>query len=141
MDAAYLNSHFDTLGLPPEAKEYLLDLWHVIQLLDDAADGDKNPNASQVAWAIFARMPTNRFFLQSQTTLQPLLVMQLIKWEAANKAETEGRADEKSYMWRSGYYEIVSMACHLCGCDAHGALSLYGDTFADYRGEFPCPVL
>lgn len=137
MDAAFLQTHFQTLGLPQEASEYLLDLWHVIQLLDDAADGDKNPDASNVAWAIFARMPTNRFFVQSQATLQPLLVMQLIKWEAANAAETEGRADEKSYMWRAGYYEIVSMACHLCGCDAQRALSLYGDLFADYRAEFP----
>ena len=141
MDAQHLATHFDHLGLPPEAKEYLLDLWAVIQLLDDAADGDKNPDAANVAWAVFARMPLNRFYQQSMATLQPLLVMQLIKWEAASAAETEGRADEKSFMWRAGYYEIVAMACHLCGFNPHAALGLYGDTFADYRGEFPCPDL
>ena len=139
MDAAYLKSHFDTLGLPPEAQEYLLDLWQVIQLLDDAADGDAITNANGVAWAIFARMPMNQFYRNTMATLQPLLVMQLVKWEAANKAEAAGLADEKSFMWRAGYYEIVSMACHLCGLDAHAALGLYGETFAQYREEFPCP--
>lgn len=138
MDAQYLQSHFQVLGLPPEAQEYLLDLWAVIQLLDDAQDGDKASGAGQVAWAIFARMPMNQFYRNCMATLQPLLVMQLIKWEAANKAEAAGLADERSYMWRSGYYEVVAMACHLCGLDAHTGLRLYGETFAQYREEFPC---
>lgn len=141
MDAAYLQSHFTDLGLPPEAQEYLLDLWHVIQLIDDAQDGDAIKDVRPVSWAVFVRMPLNAFYRQNMHTLQPLLAMQLIKWEAANIAETTGRADERSFAWRSGYYEIVSMACHLCGLNAHAALGLYGDTFADYRKEFPCPVL
>ena len=136
MDADILQPHFDDLGLPPEAQEYLLDLWHVIQMLDDVQDGDKASGASSVAWAIFSRMPMNQFYRNCMATLQPLLVMQLIKWEAANQAEAAGLADERSYMWRSGYYEIVSMACHLCGLDAKAALSLYGETYAQYREEF-----
>jgi len=138
MDADYLKAHFDSLGLPPEAQEYLLDLWHVIQMLDDAHDGDAGCNAGAAAWAIFARMPMNQFYRNTMATLQPVLVMQLIKWEAANKAEADGLADEKSYMWRAGYYEVVAMACHLCGLDAKAALGLYGETFSQYREEFPC---
>lgn len=139
MDAANsLASHFEQLGLPPEAQEYLLDLWSVIQLLDDTKDGDKTTDVSKVAWAIFARMPLCRFYQHNMLTLQPLLVMQLLKWEAANVAERSGDADERSYMWRAGYYEIVAMACHLCGLDAHAALKLYGETFSEYRKEFPC---
>jgi hypothetical protein len=137
MDAAILSTHFDNLGLPPEAKEYLLDLWVVIQLLDDVADGDQSPDSAKVAWAIFARMPLNRFYQHNMMTLQPLLVMQIIKWEAASAAEAKGIADERSFMWRAGFWEIVAMACHLCGLDAHAALNLYGETFADYRKEFP----
>jgi len=136
MDADILKSHFDDLGLPPEAQEYLLDLWHVIQMLDDVQDGDASANAGLAAWAIFARMPMNQFYRNCMATLQPLLVMQLIKWEAANNAEASGLADERSYMWRAGYYEIVAMACHLCGLDAKAALSLYGETYAQYREEF-----
>jgi len=138
MDAEYLKSHFDTLGLPAEAQEYLLDLWHVIQMLDDVQDGDKASGAGSVAWAIFSRMPMNQFYRNCMASLQPLLVMQLIKWEAANEAEASGQADARSYMWRAGYYEIVAMACHLCGLDAKAALGLYGETYAQYREEFPC---
>lgn len=143
MDADIQNliANFRVLGLPPEVSEYLIDLWHVIQLLDDAQDGDKATNVKDAAWAIFARMPLNRFYQQNVMTLQPLLAMQLIKWEAANVDEAEGRADERSFMWRAGYYEIVAMACHLCGLDPHAnrvALRMYGETFAEYREEFPC---
>ena len=138
MDADILKSHFDDLGLPPEAQEYLLDLWHVIQMLDDVQDGDASANAGLAAWAIFARMPMNQFYRNCMASLQPLLVMQLIKWEAANEAEASGQADARSYMWRAGYYEIVAMACHLCGLNAKAALGLYGETFAEYREEFPC---
>jgi len=138
MDAEYLQSHFQVLGLPPEAQEYLLDLWAVIQLLDDAQDGDKASGVSNVAWAVFQRMPLNAFFRANMSVLVPLQMMQLIKWEAANVDEAEGRADERSYMWRAGYYEIVAMACHLCGLDAKAALGLYGETYAQYREEFPC---
>ena len=138
MDAAYLKSHFNTLGLPPEAQEYLLDLWHVIQLLDDVQDGDAGANAGPVAWAIFARMPMNQFYRNTMASLQPLLVMQLIKWEAANEAEASGQADARSYMHRAGYYEIVAMACHLCGLNAKAALGLYGETYAQYAEEFQC---
>lgn len=140
MDEAALSEHFNRIGLPPEACEYLIDLWRVIQILDDVADGQENSQASTVAWAIFARIPLNKFYQQSFMSLQPLLTMQLIKWEAANTAEQSGAADERSYVWRAGYYEIVSMACHLCGVEPGQALSLYGETFASYRKEFPCPV-
>ncbi|MES2781721.1 MAG: hypothetical protein V4657_02900 [Pseudomonadota bacterium] len=143
MDAAYLQSHFIALDLPPEAQEYLLDLWQVIQFLDDAQDGDAIAPArvNAAAWAIFARMPLNSFYRNCMTTLQPLLAMQLIKWEAANAAEALGKADARSYMWRAGYYEIVAMACHLCGKDAREGLALYGETFAQYREEFQCQGL
>lgn len=138
-----LFTQFETMGLPADAREWLVDLWRVIQVIDDATDGDPIPRvrASQATWAIFARMPLNRFYQSCMSTLQPLLVMQLIKWEAANQAEADGSADERSFMWRAGYYDIVAMACHLTGCKPISALQMYGETFAEYREEFPCQTL
>lgn len=134
MDAAnHLNTHFDTLGLPPDAKSWLLGLWTVIQVLDDAADGDKTNDAGGAAMAIFWDMPLNSFYRAHSSALQPLLMVQVLKWQAANDVEAAGKADERSYMWRAGFYDVVLMVCALCGADRSAtALLLYGETFAEY---------
>lgn len=131
-----LSLNFDALGLPAPAKAWLLDLWAVIQVLDDALDGDKaDPGqVNQAAWAIFVNMPLNDFYRQSMATLQPILALQLMKWQAANIVEELGLADERSYMFRAGYYEVVLMVCHLCGIEGAGraCMELYGESFAEY---------
>lgn len=140
-----LQTHFDTLGLPPEAQAWLLDLWNLIQVLDDAADGDKaDPMAvKRATWAIFQNMPLNDFFRQYAAVLQPVLVLQLLKWEAANEAEAAGSADAKSYVWRAGYYDVVLMCCHLCRITGAGraCMDMYGETLAEYLEEFKCQTL
>jgi hypothetical protein len=121
--------------MPEAPKEWLLDVWHVTQVIDDAADGDKitGADASSMAWAVFARMPLNDFYRQYQSILQPVLVLQLLKWEAANAIEANGQADERSYVWRAGFYDLVLMVCHLCGIKAgEYVLQMYGETFLEY---------
>ena len=133
MDETHLSTHFDALGLPPDAKSWLLGLWDVIQALDDAADGDKSPNAGRAAMAIFWDMPLNSFYRAHSSALQPVLMLQVLKWQAANDVEAQGRADERSYVWRAGFYDVVLMVCALCGADRSAtALLLYGETFAEY---------
>lgn len=133
---ADLQKHFDTLGLPPVAQSWLLDLWNLTQVLDDAMDGDKaSPrDVSRATWAIFQTMPLNEFFQKYATVLQPVLWLQLLKWEAANVVEGLGLANEKSYVWRAGYYDVVLMCCHLCGLadSGHGVMEMYGETFSEY---------
>ena len=67
------------------------------------------------------------------------MAVQLLKWQASDKAERDGRADAKSFMWRAGYYDLVLFVNLLCnGPSAPIApLSLYGETLADYLKEFP----
>ena len=137
-----LSAHFTALGLPDSARAWLLDLWNLIQVLDDAYDGDIADKAS-VSWAvkaIFLTMPMNDFYRHNAGVLQPIVWMQVLKWEAANEAEAMGLADERSYMWRAGFYDVVLMACHLCGIAGagHACLEMYGETFADYIGGQPC---
>lgn len=136
-----LQTHFTTLGLPPEAQAWLLDLWNLTQVLDDAMDGDKaDPAAvSGATWAIFQNMPLNPFFRQYTAILQPVLVLQLLKWEAANKVEALGMPNEKTYVWRAGFYDVVLMCCHLCGIEGgHACMEMYGETFAEYMEGQQC---
>ncbi len=136
-EADAIAKHLDSLLMPEAPKEWLLDVWHVTQVIDDAADGDKisGEDASSMSWAVFARMPLNEFYRQYQSVLQPVMVLQLLKWEAANAIEAGGEADERSYMWRAGFYDLMLMVCHLCGMKNIGpaVLAFYGETYAQYK--------
>lgn len=130
-----LSTNFDDLGLPAPAKAWLLDLWAVIHVLDDALDGDRAEPVwvARAAMAIFWDMPLNPFYRDNFAALQPVLRLQVLKWFAANDLEKAGLADERSYVWRAGYYDVVLMVCALCGCDqSASALLCYGETFAEY---------
>lgn len=136
---ADLSTHFETLGLPEAAKAWLLDLWNLTQVLDDAYDGDRadKPNVSSAVRAIFLTMPLNEFYRQYAAILQPVVWTQVMKWEAANEVEAKGLANEKSYVWRAGFYDVVLMACHLCGIQnaGHAVMELYGERYDDYLSD------
>lgn len=128
--------NLDAIGLPADARAWLLGLWNAIQVLDDAMDDDPTikEDVSRAIWDLFVAMPMNEFYQRNAGTLTPILALQILKWEAANLAEGFGIADAKSYMWRAGYYDVVLMACHLCGIKNAGVLcmGLYGETLDEY---------
>lgn len=138
-----LKSSFERLNLPADAVEWLLDVWEVCQLLDDACDGDEigRSRAEAAAWAIFVRMPANTFWRANMANLMPVLAVQVLKWQAANEAEDDGEADARSYMWRAGYYDLVLLVCQLCGLaqDPRFILSLYGESYFSYADEMHAP--
>lgn len=137
-----LEFNFQALELPADAVQWLLDLWHVIQVLDDVADGDPVDRKSldKAIFATLAGMPSNSFYQKHQTWLLPILAQSVLKWMASDAAERAGKADERSYMWRAGYYDVVMMVT----CLVHGpssekcfeALAMYGETAEDYLKEF-----
>jgi len=131
------------IKLPPDAVEWLIDVWEVCQLLDDACDGDEigRGRAEAAAWAVFVRMPANAFWRANMANLMPVLAVQVLKWQAANSAEDEGEADPRSYMWRAGYYDLVLLVCQICGLaqDPRFILSLYGETYFSYADEMHAP--
>jgi hypothetical protein len=130
------------LSLPPDAVVWLLDMWNLIQVLDDVADGDEidRPNLDAAIFASLVGMPSNPFFQKYQAHLLPALTQMVLKWMASDIAEREGCADERSYMWRAGFYDVVLMVATL----VHGpssqialiALRMYGETAAEYMKEF-----
>ncbi len=134
------NNMRNSLALPDDAVEWLLDVWQMIQAFDDVADGDEPDNFTQAVWTSLAGMSLNRFYENHRHLLQPLVVSATLRWLAANYAEQTGRADAKSYMWRAGYYDLVMMATAIChghnAVMAFNALNLYGETFEEYQEEF-----
>jgi hypothetical protein len=63
--------------------------------------------------------------------------------EIAMEAEASGKADERSFVWRAAYYDVVLLAVLLCHGQAAAldmapvVMMMYGEPFADYREEFP----
>ncbi len=139
-----LEDHFvNRLELPQPAIDWLLDLWRVIQVFDDVHDDDAVGDVMPALWASLVTMPGNPFYQSNAAALQAAVATAILKWHAANVAEEQGQADEKSYVWRAAYYDVVLLVVLLCHGQA-AALSMaplvmmmYGEPFAAYREEFP----
>ena len=139
-----LAEHLEGLGLPQPATDWLLDLWQVIQTFDDVHDGDKVNNVMPALWASLVSMPGNPFYQSNAAALQGALATAILKWHAANTAEDDGKADERSFVWRAAYYDVVVLVVLLCHGQAEAlrlapaVMLMYGEPFAAYREEFPC---
>lgn len=133
-----------TLDLPPAAVEWLLDVWRLIQMLDDVADGDPVSRAdlNEAIWAALVTMPANPFFLANAAALQTGLAALVLKWQASDDAERAAQADARSFMWRAGYYDLVLLAVLLTKghatamSQAKTVMHLYGETLHEYLKEF-----
>jgi hypothetical protein len=138
----------EVLGLPPDAADWLLSVWAVTQVFDDVADGHnvERKTLHDAIWNSLVKMPMNPFYQTNSGTLLPIMANSILKWVASDDAERAGKADERSFVWRAAFYDIVLLVVLLTqGKDAALAkaatvMSLYGETFEDYRKEFPlCP--
>jgi hypothetical protein len=141
-----LRHHFAvTLDLPPAPVEWLLDVWRMIQMLDDVADGDavSRDDLNAAIWASLVTMPANPFYLANAAALQSGLASLVLKWQASDDAEREGKADARSFVWRAGYYDLVLLVVLLTKghadamSQAKTVMHLYGETLHDYLKEFP----
>ena len=136
-----IRKQIEALGINGEPAEFLMVIWRVTQFFDDVADGDtvSRETLDAALWDCLIGLNSNGFFIARRAELLPVMAVQLLKWQASDKAERDGRADAKSFMWRAGYYDLVLFVNLLCnGPDAPIApLSLYGETLSDYLKEFP----
>ena len=88
-------------------------------------------------------MPGNPFYQAHAPALQAAVATAILKWHAANVAEAAGKADERSYIWRAAYYDVVLLVTLLCHGKEYALrmaptiMLMYGEPFADYREEFP----
>jgi hypothetical protein len=136
--------HFENLDLPPEAAGWLMDIWRMIQMLDDVADGDpvSRDDLNAAIWASLVTMPANPFFLANAAALQTALAQMVLKWQASDDAERQGMADARSFIWRAGYYDLVLLVVLLTKGHANAmkdamiVMRLYGETLDEYLKEF-----
>ena len=132
------------LQLDPEAVEWLLMVYHAIQVFDDVADGDpiERDDLDMAIWNTLVSMYQNKFFVLNNRHLTPLVSNMILKWQASDRAERGGQADAKSFVWRAGYYDLVLgvvQLCHGAECamqNAHHVMALYGEKLEDYLQEF-----
>ena len=135
----------DGLSLPADAVEWLCDLYNVTQVFDDFADGDpvERGDLNRALYSVLVGMQLNPFYEMSRSSLRPVLALFIMKWQASDQAERGGNANEVSFVWRAGFYDVVMTVFLIChGREATEAnaeliMSLYGEKFEDYRKEFP----
>jgi len=141
----WLKENFvSVFGLPNAAVEWLLMLWDAIQVFDDVADEDevKRNDLDVVIWNTLVGMSQNQFWQANANSLMPVVATMVLKWQASDEAERDGKADAKSYMWRAGYYDVVLMVVTLCHPAKRAkelsryVMELYGEKFEDYMKEF-----
>ena len=134
----------DGLSLPADAVEWLCDLYAVTQVFDDFADGDpvERSDLNRTIYSSIVGMSMNPFFDMNRFTLRPILALALMKWQASDAAERGGNANEVSFVFRSGFYDVVMAVFLIChgreATEKHAELlmGLYGEKYSDYRKEF-----
>jgi hypothetical protein len=145
LDGLHLQTHFQAMGLPQDAARFLLVVYEAWQVFDDFADGDpvKREDLHATLWNVFVGLPSNPFYQSHMAALIPALGTGILKWLAADTVERAGEADEVSFVWRAGFYDLVVLVAQLALGPAEAMrlapsmLKLYGEKFADYRKEFP----
>lgn len=141
-----LKIHLCNLGLPDVAVSWLLMLWKVTQVFDDVADNHlvKRDALDKAIYFSLVEMNINPFYRSYINELSPVVANCILKWQASDRAERDGKADARSYMWRAAYYDVVMMVVLIVhGFEKAKALSvqvmnLYGESFDDYKKEFHC---
>lgn len=132
------------LGLSPQAVSWLVDLWEVTQVFDDFRDGDEvsEKECEHAIYQALVSLPCNPFYLQNASVLAPVLSQFIIKWTGANAVEDAKEVNETSFVWRSGYYDVVVCAVTIeRGYKEAMELSpyilkMYGEKYEDYLEEF-----
>jgi hypothetical protein len=140
-----LERHFtEGFKLPPDAVAWLIELWQTIQVFDDLADGGevKRADLDAAIWSSLVGLQSQTFYVAHAPLLQPVLALAILKWKASDDAERAGTPDERSFVWRASYYDVVLMTVFICHGystameSAVNVMKLYGEDFAAYRTEF-----
>ena len=139
-----LQDIFKQLELPQDANDWLCDLYACIQVFDDIADGDEvnRKDLNHCIWSSLVGMNVNSFFKANSISLLPVMATAIFKWQGSDTAERKGQVDERSFMWRASFYDVVMITYFIC----HGRelaeenaaiiMNLYGENYQEYKEEF-----
>jgi hypothetical protein len=139
-----LVEHFEYLGLPQAAQEWLLMLFKATQGLDDWYDGDTvdKRTIEHYVYLLLVRFPSNPFYIAFNKELTPVVSNCILKWTGANALEAKGEQLHKSFMWRAGFYDVLLEVVRI----VHGpevaiaaseyVIKMYGENLEDHIKEF-----
>jgi DNA-binding FadR family transcriptional regulator len=139
-----INEMLDYLNLQGAARALMLDIWALFQVFDDIEDGDKvdATEFDRALWAALVTLPSNEIYVRFSKEISSVMAVQIFKWRAATQAETSGNADERSFVWRAGYFDILMYVYGLVyGRDiatqkAADVMGRYIEKYNEYIKEF-----
>jgi hypothetical protein len=131
-------------GLGHDAAQFVIIIYHFAQFFDDVADGDavKRSDLDLNVYNCFVGMNLNPFFVKNRIALLPVMDLILLKWQGSDVAERTGRANEKSFMWRAGFYDLlmtvvsIERGYEMAKNIAVEVMNFYGENLQDYKKEF-----
>lgn len=141
--AAILYKRFDEF-LSEDARNFIVRLWHLMQFFDDAHDNDKTNKAQWALLQCFGELDRDHFYIKFKSFLQPVILVQCVKWFGSNAIESSKESTEndyvKAYMLRAGFYDVIAAIAYIEGKCSSGEQSkfiydTYGETFAEYLKE------
>lgn len=138
-----IQGHLMKLFNNSQATKLCTDYFIVSQVWDDLIDGEEvsKSNIHSVFRLALCEIPSNPFYLQFNSYLQPVIDINISKWLVANEYEDRKEQLHKAYMLRAGIYDLFAMCYKLI----HGPLidcspiyNLYGEIFKEYKKEILC---
>ena len=137
-----LTQHF---RLSHEAANFVIMIYKFSQFFDDIADGDAitRSDLDLNLYNCFVGLNSNAFFVHHRLSLLPVMDVIVLKWQASDQAERDGMADERSFMWRAGFYDLLLLCVSICNDHnitkklAFDVMTFYAETMENYRKEFP----
>lgn len=143
VEASFREIFEKALGLPPDAVECLIDIAQAFSTFDDVADEDPVTRQAldRTLWSTMVGLQMNPFYAANSAWLAPVISVAIMKWQTSDILERKGKADERTFVWRACYYDIVLLVVGI----VHGwevaananVIGLYGETYAEYKKEFP----
>jgi hypothetical protein len=131
--------------LPEDAARFVIMIEQFSQFFDDVADGDeiKRADLDLNLFNCFVGLNTNTFFLNNRFKLLPVMELIILKWQGSDILERDGKADEKTFVWRAAFYDLLMAVMGICHGHSYAikrapcVINFYAEKMEDYRKEFP----
>lgn len=120
-----MNNHFaEVVGRAvcghPGAIALLEGIVKALHLWDDLIDADKplsDDDVNRAFWFMLIDLPRNQFYSDNFYLLNPILMVAIQNWHAANKMERHGDDDDKriAFILRSSYVDLITQSALITG--------------------------
>lgn len=137
-----LTEHF---SLTNQAADFVMIVFNFAQFFDDVADGHEvtRKELDLNLYNCFVGLNTNIFFINNRIALVSVMDLIALKWQGSDIAERNNQADERSFMWRAAFYDLLISVISICNGHEFAigksvdVMRFYAETMEDYRKEFP----